>query len=198
MGKAIKIMREEDFNTRNWSGGKTKELYIYPEDSNYEDRDFQFRISSATVESEESNFTKLQGINRFITPLDGKLKLTHDGDKFIELKPFQIYEFSGEIDTNSFGKVTDFNLMMRMDAEGKLEGIEIKDKLILPIGNLDSFNIQIFYSFNGNFKFEIYDESFDLNPGELLVLDLKELNADEDIKISSKSKNTILRVKVKI
>ncbi len=46
-----------------WSGGTTTELFIYPEVAEYSERNFDFRISTATVEVEESNFystTRLQ------------------------------------------------------------------------------------------------------------------------------------------
>ena len=62
----FKILRESDRKISNWSGGVTKELYIYPEDGNYQSRNFKFRISIATTELESSTFTKLENTNRVI------------------------------------------------------------------------------------------------------------------------------------
>lgn len=195
MKEAVKIIGQEEFTTTDWSGGKTTELMIYPKDSDYKEKNFQFRISSATVELEESNFTKLPGIKRFITPLDGELKLTHDDKEYINLKPFEVYEFSGGIDTRSFGKVRDFNLMLRDKARGKLESIKIKDRVNLFTAN----NVlDIYYSYNGDFKFNINEKEYQLNPNELLILNTKMINDKIDISISSKEEKTILRAIVSV
>lgn len=51
---------KEDYPVSNWSGGKTTQLFIYPENSEYAKRNFLFRISSATVDCERSEFTSCQ------------------------------------------------------------------------------------------------------------------------------------------
>lgn len=195
MEKIITIIGKGEFTTTDWSGGKTTELLIYPEESDYKEKNFQFRISSATVELEESNFTKLPGINRFITPLDGNLKLTHDNKNFIELKPFEIYEFPGGIETNSYGKVRDFNLMLRDKARGTLENLKIKDNIDLYTAN----NVlDIFYSYDGEFEFKINGKRYELKPNQLLILDTRKINNKIDINISSKEENTILRAIISV
>ncbi|MDO7205115.1 HutD family protein [Paraclostridium bifermentans] len=73
----IKIVKEQGQKINKWSGGITNQLYIYPENSSYENRNFKWRISSATVEAEESEFTKLPNIQRKIMVLDGGLLLRH-------------------------------------------------------------------------------------------------------------------------
>ena len=72
----IDIYKDGDFKTTEWSGGSTTELFIYPPTSNYESRNFDFRISSATVEIEQSNFTKLPEISRQLMVLKGIGKLS--------------------------------------------------------------------------------------------------------------------------
>ena len=118
-----RLIKENEYITTEWSGGKTTELFIYPENTRYKDFNFKFRISSATVELEKSEFTKLPHIYRFITPLDNDLKLTHDHIDYINLKPYEIYEFQGDNHTSSFGKARDFNLMLRDGAKGQLQSI---------------------------------------------------------------------------
>ena len=54
------LKKEENYSVSEWSGGKTKELAIYPPKCRYADRDFIFRLSSATVELDESDFTVQQ------------------------------------------------------------------------------------------------------------------------------------------
>lgn len=58
----IKVITKEQQKTSTWSGGTTTQLAIYPEDADYGKRNFTWRLSSATVEAEESVFTSLPGI----------------------------------------------------------------------------------------------------------------------------------------
>ena len=103
-----------DFCTSTWSGGTTTELYLYPETGSYAARDFRFRISSATVDLEESDFTPLPGVERYITPLSGSFVLTHPDMPPVEMPPLAPpYRFSGQISTHCVGKATDFNLMLK-------------------------------------------------------------------------------------
>ena len=68
-----KLLTREDYATTNWSGGTTTQLSIAPEGAVYADRDFLWRLSSATVEDGESEFTPLPDYNRWILLLDGVL-----------------------------------------------------------------------------------------------------------------------------
>lgn len=104
-----------------WSGGTTTQLMIYPEGSDYAKRDFLFRISSAKVELEESNFTHLPGVHRRLMILEGALEVQHQEHHAIRLQKFDIDEFEGDWQTHAKGKVTDFNLMTKAPAQGKLE-----------------------------------------------------------------------------
>jgi len=47
----IRLFPKKDCTAAIWSGGLTYEYMIYPETARYSDRDFVFRISSATRES---------------------------------------------------------------------------------------------------------------------------------------------------
>ena len=57
MNMNIKNINFNDLIANDWSGGKTYEYYIFPETADYQNKDFLFRISSATIESKPSNFT---------------------------------------------------------------------------------------------------------------------------------------------
>ena len=48
----VEIIKPEEYAVSEWAGGKTTQLYIYPQDSEYAKRNFLLRISSATVECE--------------------------------------------------------------------------------------------------------------------------------------------------
>ena len=113
---SIRYKAGSEYNTSNWSGGTTTELGICPEGSHYADRDFVWRISSATVDLEESTFTALPDYNRIIMTLEGEIDLCHNEGEWIHLKAFETHTFDGGDDTVSKGKVIDFNLMTRKGA----------------------------------------------------------------------------------
>ena len=102
-----------DYVTTQWSGGTTTQLAIAPAGAVYTDRDFLWRISSATVELDESDFTPLPDYDRVISTLRGDMTLTHNGGERLTLHPYDVHEFSGADDTHSWGHCTDFNLMFR-------------------------------------------------------------------------------------
>ena len=157
----IRHLHTTDFKTSAWSGGTTTELYLYPEQGSYADRDFKFRISSATVELEESDFTPLSGVERYITPLDGAFVLAHPGTAPVELHALaDPYRFSGEIPTHCVGRATDFNLMLK-GCRGKME--------------LRQNTAPIARGFNSYFPvddtvFSVENQAFSLKSGELLVI----------------------------
>ena len=107
-------LTEKDYKVGLWSGGSTTELFIWPEGADYSKREFTFRVSSARVDLEESDFTPLMGVTRYITPLTGGFTLTHPGCAPMVMGPLsEPYRFSGEIPTHCVGKATDFNLMLK-------------------------------------------------------------------------------------
>ena len=108
------IPRSQAVTTR-WSGGNTTEFYIFPQDSTYAQRDFQIRISSATVDDPESDFTLLPDFNRIICPLQGGFTLTfpEDGQRQVTLGPLDEAFFDGAWHTHSVGKAVDFNVITR-------------------------------------------------------------------------------------
>ena len=109
----IMIRPFPDMPCARWQGGKTFELAIGPEGTRYADRDFGFRISSATVDAEASVFTSLPDYDRYLMPLSDALQLYHEDGAPIRLEPFQTYCFDGGRDTRSVGRAQDFNLMLR-------------------------------------------------------------------------------------
>jgi environmental stress-induced protein Ves len=113
-------LTEKDYKVGLWSGGSTTELFIWPEGVDYGKREFTLRVSSARVDLEESDFTPLMGVTRYITPLTGGFTLTHPGTAPVVMGPLaEPYRFSGEIATHCVGKATDFNLMLK-GVEGEM------------------------------------------------------------------------------
>ena len=108
-----------DYVTTTWSGGTTTQLAIAPKGALYAERDFLWRVSSATVELDESDFTALPDYRRFISTVRGDMTLSHHGGDELTLRPGDIHAFDGGDDTHSRGRCTDFNLMLR---KGRAEG----------------------------------------------------------------------------
>lgn len=121
----MELISHNQQKTSTWSGGTTTELFIYPEDSVYSERNFDFRISTATVEVEESNFTQILGYKRILMILQGKLFIEHKNQHSKTLHQYECDEFLGAWETKGKGKVVDFNLMMKVGWNGSLSIDEI-------------------------------------------------------------------------
>ena len=106
-------LKAADYVCSTWSGGTTTQVAIAPEGAVYADRDFIYRVSSATVDLEVSDFTALPDYNRLISTLQGSIDVTHNGGEVIKLSPYGVHAFDGGWETRSVGKCRDFNLMMR-------------------------------------------------------------------------------------
>ncbi len=137
MKNNIIVRTEKDYKVSKWSGGDTTELYLYPEDGDYRSGNFQLRISSATVEVERSEFTSLPGVERYLMIFQGHLDMIHGEKEKVSLEPYEVDHFDGGIPTVSYGKVVDFNLMLKNGAGGRMEALCLdkgEEKRIQPEG----------------------------------------------------------------
>jgi len=139
----MKLIKKRDLSPIYWSGGKTTELYIYPEEGSYSSLEFSFRLSKASIEIHHSVFTKLPQVKRELMVLTGELTLFHDHKYSIKLQPFQSDKFNGSWDTKSTGLAEDFNLMMLGETEGHLEHLS-SDKHGKVMIDLDCDIIAVF------------------------------------------------------
>ncbi len=114
-----KLLTKADYVTTSWSGGTTTQLAIAPEGAVYADRDFLWRLSSATVELDHSDFTPLPDYNRFLSVLEGEIQLKIDADEPVPVSPGKVVAFDGGVPVESWGQCVDFNLMVR---KGKAQG----------------------------------------------------------------------------
>lgn len=177
MSYAIELVRKNEQTTSNWSGGTTTQIAIYPKDSAYSERNFQWRLSSAKVETEESVFTSLPGIWRLIMVLEGEMRLEHTGHHSVYLKPFEQDSFSGDWTTTSFGKVRDFNLMLSKGCAGELSAIQAYDQttIALDLKKADpsqfSKMTSAFYCVGGGANITIGNShTYELQEGDLLLI----------------------------
>ena len=119
MKQTLRLIGPADFLTTKWSGGITRQLAIAPCGSIYGNRDFLWRVSSATVELAISDFTSLPDYNRYLSTIAGTIKLKHGDEAEFTMAPGQVDYFDGGVTTTSQGLCTDFNLMLR---KGKCTG----------------------------------------------------------------------------
>lgn len=126
----IKVTKKEQLQTTAWQGGTTTQLAIYPPGAVYKNLDFIFRISTATIDLEQSIFTVLPNVAREIMVLDGELLIQHKEHHTKQLKKFDTNSFIGDWETTSMGKATDFNVMTRGNAKATIEGFSLGKKEI--------------------------------------------------------------------
>ena len=127
----VTLLRANDFQVSDWSGGKTKQLYLSPPTGHYGKRDFDYRLSTATVELAESQFSDLSGFHRILMSLDHTLHL-HNASRQEEtvLDPFTPYFFEGSDSITSRGTCTDFNLIYSNHYQGQMIAVSNKQVLI--------------------------------------------------------------------
>jgi environmental stress-induced protein Ves len=113
------------FQTAKWAKGTTTELLKFPPESDFLKRDFIFRISTATVEAEESTFSDFSGLTRILMVLEGSITLIHEGRYQKQLNPYDQDVFDGSWSTRSIGKVRDFNVMFNSQASASLCAITL-------------------------------------------------------------------------
>lgn len=152
MSETMTVRKAKDFKTSRWSGGSTTELYIYPEEAQYKEGNFKCRISSAVVEVEKSDFTSLPKVKRYLSIFSGQLDMVHGGEERISLKPYEVDCFDGGVPTVSFGKVVDFNLMLKNGADGKMEAARLNDKESMEICPREGENLLAVYVKTGSVR----------------------------------------------
>lgn len=164
------LITSEMCATTNWSGGTTTELFIFPENSEYKKRDFEFRISNATVEIETSSFTPLEGVFRTLMVLDGEMSLNHEGHHSKTLKKFDTDEFQGGWKTSSKGTCVDYNLMTMGNTKGELEGIYLESYQLKNFTIDSNIKFLCIYTHKGNAEIKFENTSVSLTENTTLII----------------------------
>ena len=115
------VTRKNEMSASVWSGGSTVQLFIYPPNTSYSARDFEVRISSASVESESSIFTDLTGYHRLFMPLNSPIRLVYQNHGIVLADPLKVVEFDGGWRTTSYGVCTDLGVMLARGWQGEME-----------------------------------------------------------------------------
>ncbi|MDM1390563.1 HutD family protein [Myroides marinus] len=163
----IRLIRKEEVLTSQWAGGKTNEYIIYPSKAKYADRDFLFRISSATIEAIPSDFTQFTGYKRYLAMLEGDIRLYKNGkEECYDNQVLFSFESSDDITSYSFGK--DFNLMLNHSIKNETV------RLSLDTVNTQSGHVFVFAL--GDNTVTINGNSYNLKQYDCLVIINKELD----------------------
>lgn len=193
---SVKVITRDEQLTNIWSGGATTEITIYPENAAYNKLNFKWRISTATVDLQESYFTTLPNIWRLTMVMDGEMLLKHEGHYQVLLKPFEQDCYNGEWKTQSKGKVRNFNLMLAKGCKGELHHLHLEKRnqheRIIHQTNKDFQQVtEAFYCTNNKISIMIDNkESYELLKGDLLLLTRK--NVDQSINLLLSNENETL------
>jgi environmental stress-induced protein Ves len=186
------IFNPEKFKSTKWSGGTTTELCIYPESAQYSERNFGFRISTATVETETSTFTPLPGYERNLMVLSGEMTLTINGELKEPLSKFDVETFDGSWDTQSSGTCKDFNLMTHPDYDGDVCGLSLTKSELLQIELEDEADWLFIYNLQHPITLIVGNKNFELAPGQFLQIE--EVDFDEFTLYSQEDAECVLTV----
>ena len=176
----ITLLRANDFQVSDWSGGKTKQLYLSPPTGHYGKREFDYRLSTATVELAESQFSDLSGFHRILMSLDHTLHL-HNASRQEEtvLAPFTPYFFEGSDSITSRGTCTDFNLIYSDHYQGQMLAISDREELSQDEA------IQFIYALSDLMVTGTGLPSLNLETGQLLIVEKETQETELQIMFSS-------------
>ena len=176
----VTLLKSNDFQVSDWSGGKTKQLYLSPPTGHYSKRDFDYRLSTATVELAESQFSDLSGFHRILMSLDHTLHL-HNASRQEEtvLAPFTSYFFEGSDSITSRGTCTDFNLIYSNHYQGQMLAISDGQELSQDEA------IQFIYALSDLMVTGTGLPSLNLETGQLLIVEKEAQETELQIMFSS-------------
>ena len=190
------LYKKEDYKTSQWMGGETTELAIFPATSKYIDRNFLWRLSSATIEVDESDFSKLPDYDRVLMVLEGEVVLSYEGERVARLKELEQDRFDGAWKTKSFGKIRDYNLMVRKGCEGYLDVITPKsqsEEYTSTEETQKALATHGLYCKEGYVVVNVEGQSQMVQQGQLLVI---EGDSKEKIKYSLMGEGTVIRAQI--
>ena len=168
-----RLYKEENFSVSKWTGGVTKQLAIFPENGNYLERNFIWRLSTATCEQEESVFSKLPDFDRVLMVLSGSVVLAHQDVRVARLSELEQDSFDGAYRTKSFGKITDYNLMVAKGNRGTLDALSLTPESVRLTFDADRAyerKTTAFFCRDGFAAVTVEGETVMMKPGEQLVV----------------------------
>jgi environmental stress-induced protein Ves len=169
----------QDFSRNDWSGGTSTQLVIYPSESDLLKQNFEFRISTASIDVEESQFTQFFLHKRIICSLLNPITLIHSDIQPFCLTPLVPYSFDGGMTTKCVGKTIDFNVIFNDSWDASIKVYQIDS--MIDMAYIQSYSDLTYF-------FQVQGESFInailLEESELLLF--KEIPDDFNLKIVNK------------
>lgn len=179
----------QDFSRNDWSGGTSTQLVIYPSESDLSKQNFEFRISTASIDVEESQFTQFFFHKRIICSLLNPITLIHSDIQPFYLTPLVPYSFDGGMTTKCIGKTIDFNVIFNDSWDASIKVYQIDS--MIDMAYIQSYSDLTYF-------FQVQGESFInailLEESELLLF--KEMPDDFNLKIVNKD-SLLVCVKLK-
>lgn len=191
-----RIIKEENFNVSNWTGGQTTQLAIFPEDGTYLKRNFVWRLSTATCEQEESSFSKLPDFDRVLMVLSGNVVLAHQDVRVARLNELEQDRFDGGYNTKSFGKIIDYNLMVSKGNQGILDVITLQEESQTPeVEDYNEYSLvtQAYFCRDGFATVTINKETVMLTQGQQLVINYQ---MGEQVNLSMMGEGHLVRAQI--
>ncbi len=191
-----RIYKDQDFRKSNWTGGTTTQLAIFPEDSKYLERNFIWRLSSATCDQEETTFSRLPDYDRVLMVLEGNTVLAHQDVRVARLSELEQDRFDGGYVTKSFGKITDYNLMVAKGCQGFLDVIvpgETNQKLEGESFPEYECRTEALFCKEGYAAVTIGKDTQMLTPGQQLVVNC---SGSEKADLSVMGEGTLIRAQI--
>ena len=127
----IRLIPKESYEVHSWAGGDTAEIFHYPADTSWQEKNFEIRISTANCRIDNMPYTDFTGWTRHITPLAGTLHIFHEGHHDKVLQPMEVDVFDGGWKTRSEGVVPDLNLLHTDAWEGRMARMSCGDEAAL-------------------------------------------------------------------
>lgn len=89
----MRILKSENHKVMPWKNklGVTSEIAIYPPEANFQDGNFEWRISSAKIQN-KNQFSVFTGYDRLLIVIKGNGLILNSCD----LKPLEVIHFKGE------------------------------------------------------------------------------------------------------
>ncbi len=115
----MQTIKQSDITPTSWSGGKTWTYYIEPAGATLAERNFDIRISSASVELDQSTFSDFSGYTRYFSVLSNSVVLQINGDKQT-VDQTSLIKFSGSDQVISYGKTRDINVFIKQGISAKV------------------------------------------------------------------------------
>lgn len=163
----IRLIKQSENLVHGWSGGKTAEIFLFPEGSDYRKKDFQLRVSAAFTNVEGSPYSDFTGYTRHISPVTGVMDIRHEGHHSVVLQPYDVDVFDGGWTTTSRGIYSDFNLLHTADWNGLMKSFS-KGQTIecTPCGYTGVFA-------TCPIEIRVGNDSFSLQDGDFLLVQLQ-------------------------